>query len=265
MKTERRHELKHNSLDAELVKVLDYLKKHAKGISLTILGIVAAISVATVVIRNRAHAISAPRAHYDHLKTLNIFTTEGRTAALKGFEELADQDGNEQVAALACVEAGDICVRQQMTGDPAPGSRDRARKHYQRVVNEFGDFPLATGRAYLGLARLAEGDGKFAAAREHYQRVVGLGARTSVLAVNAAKKGLAALSDLEKPIRLATTRPVIPIIEPDPPTTQPATAPSTAPATAPTTQPATAPSTAPTTRPATVPITTPTTQPATAP
>ena len=222
MKAQRRHELKHNTLDAELVKILDYLKKHVKGIILAILAIVAAISVGWSVVRNRAAAVSVPRQQYDHLKSLDTSTADGRSTALAGFEELSTQTGNAHIAAMACVEAGDICALQQVTGDFVSGAFDKAQKHYQRVIDEFSDNPAATGRAYLGLARLAEGKGNFAVARDHYQQVVGLGDQTSLLATNSAKSALAALADLEKPIRLATTRPVQP-------TTQPATAPAAAP------------------------------------
>ncbi|MDP6633596.1 MAG: hypothetical protein QGG42_01700 [Phycisphaerae bacterium] len=230
MKTERRHELKHNSLDAELVKIVDYFKKHGRGISLAILVLVAAISVGWVVIRNRAAAVSVPRQDYDLFKASDVSTAEGRVKALTGFEGLADQTGNMGVAALACVEAGDICVRQQAAGDLVSGALDRAKKHYQRVVSEFSDFPVAAGRAYLGLARLAEGKNEFTAAREHYQQVIALGDKTSQLALTVAENSLKTIGDLERPIRLATTRPAPP---PAPPTSQPDTQPAVGPAVSP--------------------------------
>ena len=226
MKAQRRHELKHNALDAELVKGVDYFKKHIKGIILAILTVVVAISVVWSVIHNRAAAVSVPRQQYDHLKSLDISTPDGRSTALAGFEELSTQTGNKNVAAMACVEAAEICVRQQLTGDLVSGALDKAEKYYQRVVDEFADIPSAAGRAHLGLARLAEGKGKFEIARDHYQQVVLLGERTSLLATNAAKSALKVLSDLKTPVRLATTRPAQPAA---PPASQPATAPAIAP------------------------------------
>lgn len=234
MKAQRRHDLKHNTLDAELVKILDYLKKHVKGIILATLAIVAAISVGWSIVRNRAAAVSVPRQQYDHLKSLDTATPGGRSKALTGFEELSTQTGNPHVAAMACVEAADICVRRQIAGDFVSGALDKAQKHYQRVIDEFSDNPAAMGRAYLGLARLAEGEGKFEVARDHYQQVVALGDKTSLLATNSATAALKVLGDLEKPVRLATTRPAQPTTQPTtqsaaPPATQPATAPATAP------------------------------------
>ena len=230
MKTQRRHELKHNALDAELVKILDYLKKHVKGIILVILAIVAAISVGLAFVRNRAAAVSVPRQQYDHLKGLDTSTADGRVAALAGFEELSTQTGNTHVAAMACVEAADICMRQRVAGDYVSGALDKAQKHYKRVIGEFSAIPAATGRAHLGLARLAEGKGDFAIARDHYQQIIVLGEQTSLLATDLAKNALAALADIEKPIHLATTRPVQPTTQPAvTPTTQPATAPAAAP------------------------------------
>ena len=229
MKTERRHELKHNSLDAELVKILDYLKKHVKGIILAILTVVAAITVGWTVVRDRAAAVSIPRREYAQLKSLDISTADGRSTALSGFEKLAAQTGNKQVAAMACVEAADICVRQQVVGDFVSGALDKAQKHYQRVIDEFPEMPVAAGRAHLGLARLAEGKGNFAVARDHYQQVIALDDKTSLLARDSAKVELAALADLEKPVRMAAVRPAPPATRPaPPPTTQPTT--TTAPA-----------------------------------
>ena len=229
MKTERRHELKHNSLDTELVKILDYLKKNAKGISLAVMTVIAAITIGWVVIRNQAANVSVPRRDFDQIKRLDTFTADGRSTALGGFEELAAQTGNTRVAAMACVEAGDLCVRQQVSGDFVSGALDKAQKYYQRVIDEFSDTPEAAGRAHLGLARLAEGKGDFAAAREHYQQVVSLGDKTSPLAVNLATKALGTLPNIEKPIRLATTRPAPVITRSLVPTTQPTSAPAVAP------------------------------------
>ena len=229
MKTERRHELKHNSLDAELVKILEYLKKHISGIILAILAVVAAIWIGLTVYQRNQAAVSGPRQQYDNLKRLDVSTADGRSTALAGFEELSGQTGNPGIAAMACVEAGDICVRQQMAGDFVSGALDKAQKHYQRVIDEFSENPAAAGRAHLGLARLAEGESRFEVARDHYQQVVALGDKTSLLTTNLAKAELKALAELEKPIRLATTRPAPPATPPAIPTTQPTTQPATAP------------------------------------
>jgi len=242
MKAQRRHELKHNTLDAELVKILDYLKKHVGGIILAILAIVAAITVTWSVVRNRAAAVSVPRQQYDQLKSMDTSTAEGRSNALVGFEELSGQTGNARIAALACVEAGDICFRQQFAGDPVSGALDKAQGYYQRAIDDFSEIPVATGRAHLGLARLAEGKGNFEVARDHYQQVIALGDKTSLLAMNSATVAMKGLIDLDKPVRLAATRPAPPVT---PPATQPATPPATQPVTPPATQPATAPATVP--------------------
>ncbi|MDP6545111.1 MAG: tetratricopeptide repeat protein [Phycisphaerae bacterium] len=229
MKAKRRHDLKHNALDAELVKILEYIKKHVAGIVFVILVIVAAIWIGLNLYERSETAVSIPRRDYDHLKSLNISTADGRSTALAGFEELTNQTGEPRIAAMACVEAGDICMRQQVAGDFVSGAIDKAQKHYQRVLDEFSDNKSATGRAHFGLARLAEGKGNFEVARDHYQQVVTIGEKTSLLALNSAKAALKVLGELEKPIRLATTRPAPPATPPAIPTTQPTTQPATAP------------------------------------
>ena len=236
MKTERRHELQHNSLDSELVKILDYLKKNGKGISLAILTVIAAITLGYVIIRNQSAKVSVPRQEFDQIKRVDTSTSAGRATALAGFEELAVQTGNDRVAAMACVEVGDMCVRQQFAGDFVSGAMDKAEKNYQRVVDEFSDNTEALGRAHLGLARLAEGKSNFAAAREHYQQIVAMGDKTSQQVKNAADAALKTLADIEKPVCLATSRPAPPITkpvpaitQPAPPTSQPVSAPAVAP------------------------------------
>ena len=229
MKTERRHDLKHNSLDAELVKILDYLKKNVKGILLAVLVLVAAISAGWAYLSSRQTAFSVPQQQYSQLKGADISKPEDRLVVLAGFTELATQTGNAQIAALACVEAGDICLMQDAAGDPVMGVLDIAQTHYQRVIDEFSDNHAATGRAYLGLARLAEGKGDLDLAGKYYQNVVELGSQTSGQAVKLATQALAAMDELKKPVRLATSRPAPPA-PPTPPTTQSATQPATAPA-----------------------------------
>jgi hypothetical protein len=228
MKTERRHELQHNSLDTELVKIVDYLKKNAKGISLTILTVIAAITLGYVIIRNQAAKVSIPRQEFDQLKMLDTSTPDGRLKFLAVFEKLAAQTGNDRFAALACVEAGDLCVMQQVAGDFVSGSLNKAQNYYQRVVDEFSGDSEALGRAYLGLARLAEGKRDFASAREHYQQIVALGDKTSLLVKNAATMALDTLSDIEKPVRLATSRPAPVITRSLIPTSQPTSQPAPA-------------------------------------
>ena len=180
------------------------------------------MSLGWTYIRNREVSISGPKLQYDHFKIMDISTAKGRADALAGFEELAAQDGNPQLAALGCVEAGDLCLRQKVVGDPVPDALVVARKRYQRVVDEFSDQAIPLGRAYLGLAKLAETEGEFAAARENYELVVSLGENTTQFATAEATKALAALGELNKPVRLAKQRPL-------PPTTQPDTPPAVAP------------------------------------
>jgi len=227
MKTERRHELKHNSLDAELVKILEYLKTHGKTITMAILVLIAVISVGWIVIRNRAASVSVPRQQYDNLKLIDTVDAKGRADALAGFEELADQTGNTKFAALGCVEAGDICMAQHVAGDSVTGALALAKKHYERVVAEFADEAQAVGRAHLGLAKLAEGERKFDLAEQHYQNVISLGEKTSALATTEATRALAAMKELDEPVRLASKRPP-PATQPAP-TTQPAPAAKVAP------------------------------------
>jgi hypothetical protein len=230
MKTERRHELQHNSLDTELVKGIDYLKKNAKGISLAILTVIAAITLGYVVIRNQSAKVSVPRQKFDQIKRLDTSTANGRSTALTGFKELASQTGNDRVAAMACVEVGDMCVRQQVSGDFVSGALETAQASYQRVIDEFSDNSDALGRAYLGLARLAEGKSNFATAREHYRNILELGDKASLLVKNAATMALDTLSDIEKPVRLATSRPAPVITRSLIPTSQPTSQPASQPA-----------------------------------
>jgi len=251
MKAQRRHELQHNVLDAELVKIIDFIKKHGKAILTAVLVVILAICVIWYAVSRHAERVSRPRRDYDRLKAMPVRGPEDLAVLLAGFEELADQSGNRDVAALACVDAADLCVTRRVAGEAGPDALQKAKGYYDRVLAEFSDIDAVPSRAYLGLARLAEGRGDMDAAAQNYRKVVELGDKASHVASDLAKARLAALDGLEDPVRLATTRPVVP-------ETQPATAPAIKPAS--TTRPA-----ATTTRPAATTTTKPATAPATSP
>jgi len=238
MKAKRRHELQHNALDAELVKIIDFIKKHGKTIVTITMVIILAICVIWYAVSQHADRVSMPRRQYDRLKAKPVYTPDDRATLLAGLEELAAQNDNRDVAALACVEAAELHVTQQVSGEAGGDALKKARDYYQRVVTEFSDVDAPLARAYLGLARLAEGTGDLDTARKNYQNVVDLGDRASQVTAELAKNRLAALDELKDPVRLATTRPAQP-------ETQPATGPAVKPPTA--TQPTT------TKRPATAP------------
>ena len=227
MKAQRRHELQHNVLDTELATIIEFLRR--RGATIVWCALIAAlvISVALYVHHRRQGRLNVPQQKYDRLERLAGSPRAVPAELLKGFRELADQRDNEQVAAMASVWVGDICLRQYLVDTllTSPERSDRlreARESYQKVLREFGDFPLATAKARLGLAGLAENRRDTATAKAQYAALAAMGDSAGPIVRRLALESVRRLENPGDPVRLAATLPA-------PPTTAPASRPATTP------------------------------------
>ena len=146
-------------------------------------------------------------------------TDEDRHARLQA---LTEQDSDRQIAALASVTLGDMSLRRVMSGRsslPPAEAMLQAANQYQRVVDNFGDFPILLARAYVGLATVSENltafgrPGEFANARRHYEAALAVEGAAGTPATDLAAQRMLSLPDLRKKAHMA------------PPTTQPSLAP----------------------------------------
>lgn len=244
MKSQRRHELEHNTLDAELAATWAFLKKHGNRL-LTVVLVVLVVVVGWVYWnrRNEARRMDV-RMRYDRLLLESRNPSADDEQILAGFRELASQEDVGWVAASALLEIGSRHSVQALLAGDAQARQEaigQARDSFRQVLQRFEQTqPVAAGLARVGLGRLAEGEGDFSAAREHYQAVLDSPVLEGYPVMDQARDALAQLDRLDSSVQLATTRPAWADAKPvEPPAEdQPATAPARP---APTTQPTTSP------------------------
>ena len=133
---------------------------------------------------------------------------------INGLAPLAEQTRSPRIAALACVDIGNI--HAAATQDADDEHFKQASRHYDRVIVDFDKQKLAVAAAHLGLARLAESAGKFDDARKHYNAIKNIPGQPLS---DIAEAGSTRLDDLLTNVHLATTQPVYP------PSTAPADSP----------------------------------------
>lgn len=217
MKRQRRHELQHNVLDAELAKVVAFVKRRGTHLAGGLL--IAAILVFVIVSlvgSSRAADEQRQRQFYQQIRAQG---TGGLDAGkrIDVLKSLAGQDGDERLAALATVAVGDAYANQAAVARPhmaAEGLReltDQAARWYEKAVGNFRDQPLATAKGHYGLAKLAETRGDFDAAREHYaaireMRGLLVGQPVQLFALEASNR----LAEITDPVRMASTAPADP-------------------------------------------------------
>ena len=200
MKSKRRHELKQNVLDLELARGMSFLKKRG-GQLLWAVAIAALVVLAAVyVYRSHRDKHAALQAEYSTLKAAAADPGTKADELLDRFRLLAEQDDNKRIAALACVDMGDIHAGQ---ADQA----EQAAKWYQAAIQRFAGQALAAAKARIGLAKLAEQRRDFDAARAEYQAVLKMPQLHDQPVAACARQGLAEIENLHGEVRMATTLP----------------------------------------------------------
>ena len=226
MKSKRRHELQHNVLDAELGKVIGFLQ--TRGIHL-VLGILAVVLIVVLIVTavNSYH-----RKRYDlEVRFAQAITlVSGIEDSIASLEQLAGQDTDKRIAAMACATLADMYVLQtyEDQADVSPERKqsliDQAVLYYRQVISDFPDQPVAVAKAHLGLGSLAESRGDFTQALAEYEAIRRIPDPKIQLVGLRAVRNLEALATRRAPVAMATTAPATP-------TTLPATGPRTLPAT----------------------------------
>jgi len=175
MKAERRHELKHNTLDSELGQMIQWVKNHGTAI---LWGIALAALAATLVIFLIGRVGAERRRLWAQYQQAVLDPDETLTPAdrLAMLADVADQDSYRHLAAMAAMRMADLHMNTPylQRGAGAAESWDQAKAAYERVIAEFGDEPTQVALAYVGLATLAENQGDLDTALTHYNAVLAL-------------------------------------------------------------------------------------------
>jgi len=256
MKAKRRHELQENVLAIELGRLAEFLRRRGNHLATAVL-VLALVALAVVYFVKRSGARElALQGRWDRAMTGDLASPEKAPQRLQELTQLAEQDDEKRIAALASVALGDeFAERQLLTRQPSERAAlaSRARGWYLRVLSQFPREELAVAKARYGLAKLAESLGQLDKAAEAYRQIKQMSNMTGQPVLYLAEMGLDHLKALESPVRMATTAPAT---QPTQPASRPATTTPAMPATAPAAPPAPVPAaTAPAAprRPATAP------------
>ncbi len=210
MKSKRRHELQQNTLDAELGKVVGWLKTHATKLALAALIVAVVILGVTLYKRQTRTALAEVHAQYDKLRNAEMAPDEEMDDVINGLRSLGKQEIVPWIAADATVRVGNIYL-SRMTLAEQPDVRQnhaaQAAQAYQQVLTDWSNQPGAVGAAHVGLARVAEGKGDYDAARQHYEKVVENPSLDGFPIVDIARKSLREISGWKQQVQLAATLP----------------------------------------------------------
>ncbi len=252
MKAQRRHELQQNVLGAELSKIAGFIKAHSNLLAWLLLLAVVVFFVWWWVSNSRARARAEMEAEYVNLvlQPNPELKPEERLDKLK---DLARRDSDKHRAAMENYEIGrEYAARMLFAGSETERKNlaEQANQYYRIVIDKYPEVRVAVAKARLGLGKVAEGLGEFNTARTEYQTVAGMTDMAGNPLVDIANESIAALDQLETPVRMATTAPSTQPATSSAPASHAASGPATGPAAVPATKAAPTPAKAPLSRPA---------------
>lgn len=207
MRAQRRHELQHNVLDAELARGIEFIRQHRTVIIWSVVLAAAAILAITYAVRSAQNRKQSLQRRYDHLISSATVTPQEFLDGMKSLAESSD----EHLAALATIQVGKYYAAQFLAAGGVPTDprqrdlSDQAAAYFRRAIKKFPDRSLAVAEAHLGLARLAEGAGDFATAAEEYKTVTEMPGLAGTPQPIEAALALNRLDSLKTPVRMATT------------------------------------------------------------
>lgn len=207
MKAQRRHELQHNVLDAELTKGIEFLRRRRTPIVWSVVLAALAILVVTYAVRSAQNKERSLQATYDRLASLVTVTPQEFLDGMKSLAESSDR----HLAAMATVQVGKYYAAQfSAAGGESSDPRQRdlsgqAAAYYRRAIEKFPGERLAVAEAHLGLGRLAEGSSDFTTAAQEYKTVKGMADLAGTPVLLEATEALNRLDRITAPVRMATT------------------------------------------------------------
>ena len=227
MKSQRRHELQQNVLDAELAKIVQFFRKHGTRIAWGAL-VAALIALGAVWAWNK-HKQGIAEAHlqYARLQQQLASPDARQENVAAGFLELSATSSEDQIAAESAVCAGDAYARlaivETRDADRRAGWLEQATNAYKRAVTEVPDEKVSVAKAHYGLAKIAETRGDFETARMHYNAVLAMTDLKGEPVARLCEQSRNRLEEISEPVRMASTKPTEPQTQSMPATgTQPA-------------------------------------------
>jgi len=218
MKATRRHELQHNVLDIELAKTVEFLKKRGRLIVWTLVIIVPLVVLTSWYATSRRRNRAEWQARYAELKAAQgSESARPLEALLRGFGEISEQRKVPSLAAMACVDAGDIYawkLFETKTDTERQNITKQARECYKKAIEQFPEQSATVAKAHLGLGKLAEGERDFDEAKKQYELALAVPGVSGLDVARQADGGLKMLGLYGEPVRMATTAPAPPATMP---------------------------------------------------
>jgi hypothetical protein len=174
MKSQRRHELQHNTLDTELARGLTWMRNH--GTKLAMGALAAALVVLIGTYFYRGHQQSVQEQTYQMSAWLYGSELPGLDAQRKA--QLAQEEGFEGTLAKLLLgrEAMEESFQELAKNPPnriaAREKRDEALGHFQAVLAEANDRPLLASQARYSMVVVYEDRGETAKALEQCKAIL---------------------------------------------------------------------------------------------
>lgn len=201
MKSERRHELQTNVLG-------QFINRYANALSWGALGVAVVLLAAALWYRHSTKQEEQYQTEFSRLILLpqTDMKPEERIDNLK---DLLNRDDNDARKAAVAYELGkEYSTRMLIAPDVDKKSiAEQARKYYGEVISKYGKQSLIVAKAHLGLAKLAENDGDFEAAKAQYQAAMDLTSVSDYPVAQLAKEARDAMEQYRQPVEFATTAP----------------------------------------------------------
>ena len=207
MKSERRHELQHNTLDAELGKTVQFFRRHTSTLLWAVV-IFCAVLIGGNMVRKRM----AARKFEQRIALAQVMNgldarTLGPADAIQQLEDLAEQDRDEMVAIQSLVMIALLQTDHWLQLDLTPAeAAELAEDRYRQVIKRFPNHPIQVANAYIALALLAENARDFDKAAEHYRSALAVEGAGGSPAMMLAMDYSESLSQLRRPLGMTPPR-----------------------------------------------------------
>ena len=217
MKSKRRHELQRNVLNAELGRIVTFVKRRGTHLAGGLLLVAVVIFVIVGLARGRRGDDEQRQTQFHQALEMGSQDMLDEERRIGVYKSLAEQTSDLKLASLAAVAVGDTYAtmlavgRTQMSDTEVSERADQAAEWYNKTIAEFADHPIAVAKAHFGLAKLAENRGDLDAAREEYEIIGEMEALLSGQPVQLfALAGANGIDSLVESVRMASTAPADP-------------------------------------------------------
>ncbi len=155
MKSERRHELRENDLQHVLEVTRDYLADNGSRVGMIVIGVLAVVVVASLVMRSSA---ATAEDAWAKRKDLKFETPEIGLVSLETLRSIGEGTSDKDLALACLIDRGNLALRlaQKVADPPDRKLTDLSRAAFEELRTRHQNNPLALAIALNGLASVEE-------------------------------------------------------------------------------------------------------------